>query len=321
MPTKKSPPNKHPDYVSVLIVDDNKMARSAWKKILQHSGQVKIVGEFALSEIPKKLEQIEPPEVIVAGNSYAEKGFLHNAKIKAIWGYYPKTLIICDKQQQVPLAFKAHADLAVYKPFDDQELVTWVRMISDEAKRLCEEYYGQLISNLKKKKERNNHLKLIQSILQLLFHPDLVNPESVDIRGVDGLSNDRLVFRNQAKKERKSETGVLKFDEFWEDMRQDHNAKYIPIDIYDSEIPKQAISKMGSYLTSSHGSFGLVIGHKKDVGNLHLLQLAQIDNENKIILLLDYADLQETLEYKAGGINPACLLKNQYQQLVIKAGQ
>lgn len=321
MPTKKSPPKKHPDRVSILIVDENKMARSAWKKILQRSGQVEIVGELALNEIPGKLKQTEPPEVIVAGNSYAEKGFLHNAKVKEIWGYFPKTLVICDKPQQVPPAFKAHADLAVCKPFDDQELVTWVRMISDEAKRLCEEYYGQLISNSAKQKERSGYLKLILSILQLLFHPDLVNPESVDIRDTDALSNDRLVFRNQAKKGKIQGNGALNFDEFWEDMRQDHNAKYIPIDIYNSEVPSQAIRRMASYLTPSHSSFGLVIGREKDLFKLRSMQVAQLDNEEKVILLLGHSDLQEMLEYKAGGINPACLLKIQYQQLVIKAGQ
>ena len=320
MPGNKAVPKKRSGQIDILMVDDNKMARAAWKKILQRSGQALIVGEITPGEFLRNIKQLQPPDVIIAGYSYVEKGFINNSKITKAWGYFPKTIIICENKKQVPQAFKSNADWAVAKPFNDQDLVTWVRIVSDEAKRLCEEYYANLSSMSKNENKQERHLKLIKSILQLLFHPDLVNPEKVESLENQPRFHARLVFRNQAKKGRDPDGGLIKFDEFWEDMRQDHQGKYIPIDVYNSEIAPLAVQELGKYLTRSHGLFGIIIGRGEVSRKISSLGIALYENEEKAVLLLGDVEIQEMLEYKAGGINPACLLKDLYQDLMVKAG-
>jgi hypothetical protein len=77
---------------------------------------------------------------------------------------------------------------------------------------------------------------------------------------------------------------------------------------------------LGKYLNPLHGSFGIIIGRGLVKTNLHPLTIALFENEKKAILLLGDAELQEMLEYKAGGVNPACLLQDLYQKLIADAG-
>jgi len=53
---------------------------------------------------------------------------------------------------------------------------------------------------------------------------------------------------------------------------------------------------------------------------LHPLTVALFENEKRAILVLGEAELQEMLEYKVGGVNPACLLQDLYPKLIADAG-
>lgn len=312
MPKSKLQYRKHNGHISILLVDESQIARSAWRKILQRSGLAHIAGEVAPNEVLREMKKLPPSEVIIAGYSFVEKKLLRNKKFVTAWGYFPKTIIVCDDKVQVAAAYRSQANWAVAKPFNDHELVTWTRAISDEAKRLCEEYYVKL-SPPDAKYSTEFDLTLVRSILQLLFHPDLVNPEKAEAH--DGIPG-RLVFRNQAKKGRVLDNGLIRFDDFWEDVRQDFQGKYIPVDFIGSEITPSAVQGLRMYMQNFLGMFGMIIGRGEVSHKIKSVATAIYKNEGRVILPLGDSDLQEMLEYKAGGINPACLLRNNFQDLI-----
>lgn len=315
--------NKATGQIRVLLVEDDDMARAGWKRVLGKSDQIRVVGETTLHALIKNIEKIPLPEIIITGFSFVERGMILSDELKKTWGNFPKNIIICENKEQVRIAYRSHADWATTKPFIDQDLVTWVRALSDDAKRLCSEYLAELVSIEKGSGQQQKFLKLVYAMLQLLFHPDLVNPEKIDLPdSPQSISPGRFVFRNQAKKENSESNGgkgEQKFDDFWEDARQNHESKYVAVDICNSEIDFAAIQRLGKYLTSSHGLLGLIIGRIPIKPRHYPLTVALFENEKKVILLLGDAELQEMLEYKAGGVNPVCLLKDLYQNLMVKA--
>lgn len=308
--------------IRVLLVDDDEMARNAWKKVLSKSSQIQVVGEAISRELVRNKNDIPVPEIIVSGFSFVEKGLIHSAKLIKTWGHSPKIIIICENKEQIKAAYKARADWAVAIPFSDQDLVTWIRAMSDDAKRLCGEYLERLNNLPGEGVQQSTFEKLIADMLQLLFHPDLVNPEKVDgIQSTRGAPFGRLIFRNQAKRQETAATEDEKkiFDEFWEDVRHTHKGKYITVDVHNSGLTPETIQSLGAYLTNIHGSFGLVIGRGSIAGKLYSLSISMFENEKKAILLLGDEDLQAMLEFKAGGVNPVCLLQDMYQRIIARA--
>ncbi len=322
MPRNKASPQKPHGKIRVLLVDDDGMARTAWKKVLGKSSQIKVIGEATPREFIRSIRNIAEPEVIVGGFSFVERGLIRSAKLIKTWGSRPKIIVIGENKEQVKEAYKAHADWAVASPFSEQDLITWIRAMSDDAKRLCSEYLSELVAIQKDNNQEEQFIKLIQEMLQLLFHPDLINPEKMETSDLSHpIRHGRLIFRNQAKKENLAEKdGLLKFDEFWEDARQNHGAKYVTVDVYNSEVIPSAIQSLGEYLTNLHGLFGLVIGRSLLKASLYPLTVALFENEKKAILPISDSELKEMLEYKAGGVNPVCLLQDLYQQLIADTG-
>jgi DNA-binding NarL/FixJ family response regulator len=310
--------------IRVLLVDDDEMARNAWKKVVSKSSQIQVIGETTLRDLERNIRNIYAPEVIVSGFPFVERGLVRSEKLIKTWGNFPKIIVICENKEQIKAGYKAHADWAAASPFSDQDLVTWIRAMSDDAKRLCSEYLAELVAIQKGSDQAQRFIKLIQGMLQLLFHPDLINPEKLDpLDSSQFFPKSRLLFRNQAKNDTvadKRKIGISTFDEFWKDARQNHESKYIAIDIYNSEITPVAIRVLGKYLTNLHGLFGIIIGRGPIKTRLYPLTVALFENEKKAILLLSDAELQEMLEYKAGGVNPACLLQDLYQKLIADAG-
>lgn len=316
MPLKKPLPKELSGKIRVLLVDDNGMARNAWKKVFSKSSQIEVVGEVSPRELVKNTAHVPVPEIIVAGFSIVEQELIQSVRLVKVWGVFPKTIVICENREQVKEAYRKYANWAAVSPFSDQDLVTWIRALGDDAKRLCGEYLSKLITIEKGEGRQQDFLRLTQGILQLLFHPDLVNPEKIEVFGFG-----RLVFRNQAKKENvnyDAGRSILKLDEFWEDVRQSHKSKYVAVDIHNSEIDASAVQILGKYLTDSHGRFGLIIGRGVIKESLFSLTAAIYENEKKVILLIGDAALQDMLEYKAGGINPVCLLQDFYQNLIFR---
>jgi len=257
----------------------------------------------------------------VAGFRFVESYLVRTEKIKKGRRSWPKTIIICENNEEVRAAFKARADWACTVPFEDQDLITWIRALSDDAKWLCSEYLSELTSTEVRKEQYPVFLKLVQESLQLLFHPDLVNPDKKVVwERLNTVPQGRLIFRNQANRENNAgDKNTTRFNEFWKDMRQYHDAKHVTADVYNSEILSSAIQNLGRYLSTLHGSIGLVIGRSFIRSKIYPLTIALFENEKKIILLLSDLEIQEMLEYKAGGVNPACLLQDLYQQLIADA--
>jgi DNA-binding NarL/FixJ family response regulator len=298
-------------------VDEDEMARNAWQRILSRSSQIEVIGETTPLELIRNFRDIPTPEIVVAGSSFAERGLIRSEKIRKQWGSFPKTIIVCENEEKVKAAFKARADWASIGPFSDQELITWTRALSDDAKRLCSEYLSELTTMEKGTDQHKTFLKLMQDILQLLFHPDLVNPKKMDSSNLSQeISRGRLIFRNQAKR---GKNRISDFNEFWEDAREFHQAKYVTVDIYNSEIVPAAIQALGKYLSNLHGSLGLIIGRSSEKPKLSPLTVALFENEKKVVIMLSDTEIQEMLEYKAGGVNPACLLQDLYQNLIADA--
>jgi hypothetical protein len=297
------------------------MARSAWKRVLNKSSQIQVIGETTPLELIRNMKEIPIPEIVVAGFPFVESGLDRAEKIQKQWGNVPKTIILCRNKEEVKAAFKAHADWAAAVPFDDQDLITWIRALSDDAKRLCSEYLSELTALPQGSGHSQDFVRLIEAMLQLLFHPDLVNPERIESMDIAKLAHQgRVVFRNQARKENPAgNNGKPKFDEFWEDVRQHHDAKYVTVDVYNAEIPASAVQTLGAYLTDFHGSFGIIIGRGSLRSRLYPLTVAFFENNKRVILLCSDTEIQEMLEYKAGGVNPTCLLQDLYQKLIADA--
>jgi DNA-binding NarL/FixJ family response regulator len=300
---KKKSKTKPSGKIRVMLVDDSAMARDAWKMVLTKSRQIEVVESLPTLDFIRRIKFSIPPEVIVAGQSFLDVGLLKPGILHSLFGYRPKVVLLVQLKSQIPSAFKAGADWVASEPFNDQELINWVRSLSDYAKRLCEEYREQLDSLGSGKKDTPIFYELISDILQLLFHPDLVNPEP-GLYPYD-LQATRLVFRNQTKDH-----------EFWMDAREKHLAKYVSVDIYNSQMQGDFIPKLGGYLSGTHGMLGLIIAKNMPKPNLFELSVALFENEQKVLLLLTENDILDMLRYKAGGINPACRLQDLYQSLI-----
>lgn len=321
MPHRASVPGNRMTKSGVLLVENDSMARNAWKKILSKSNQIRVIGEIATKEIGRIKINFPAPEIILTGFSFVERGLVRSEKLRKMWGTFPKIIVLCENKAQVGEAYRAHVDWAAAAPFNDHHLVTWVRALSADAKRLCEEYLSKLLNAERNELNRNEYYDAAREILQLLYHPDLVNPENIGIPNTGPVQPpQRLLFRNQAGVEAPgSGPEEKRFDEFWIDARQSHGAKYVTADLYNTRIAPAAISTLGRYLGELHGTFGLIVGRDFDEKALYPLTVSLFENERKAILLLDDERLQESLEYKAGGVNPACRLKDFYQKLIADA--
>jgi hypothetical protein len=100
-----------------------------------------------------------------------------------------------------------------------------------------------------------------------------------------------------------------------------HKSKYVTVDIYNKKLEPGNITSLGEYLTESHGLLGLIIGRKLPSSDIDMMSIALFENERKVVLALDVLLLCEMLEYKAGGINPVCLLQGLYQKLIASTGE
>jgi DNA-binding NarL/FixJ family response regulator len=321
MPRRKPSKRIHAGKIRVLLVDEEDLARRAWKRILQKSSQIEVMGECKPGVFFKEMQNTPEPEVVVAGFSYVSACLAQLPKFQRLWGNVPRTIIICQSKLEIKEAFKAGAEWTVAIPFDDQELVTRVRASSDDAKRLCSDYLSALHALRGDSASDETYLKLIQDILQLLFHPDLVNPERMHVPDRAGRTqHGRLVFRNQAKSGSAARSEHdSRFNEFWEEGRQGHNAKYVTVDVYNAEVTAPALQALGNYLGPLHGTLGLIVGRDPIPSRLSRLAVALFENEKKAILTLGSAEIEEMLEYKAGGVNPTCLLQDLYQRLIADA--
>ena len=283
------------------------MARSAWKKVLNSSKQIQIIGETIPQDFVNFSNNSKPPEVIVAGKSFSWMGRISETDMLRSSWIRPKVIMIVDNKEQVKLAFKKGADFSALKPFDPHELITWVRSLSDDAKRLCAEYRDRFTKVQSIQSQNEIYCELVSSVLQLLFHPDLVNPENTKKPTNVSLAS-RLVFRNQAREH-----------EFWIDASETHKSKYVTIDISNGAVLPDNISALGKYLTDSHGFMGLIIGRIFQPDTLHASSIALFEKEKKVVLPLNDLQLQTMLEYKAGGVNPVFELEHLYQKLIADA--
>lgn len=310
-----SRPSGHPrplpkasGQIRVLIVDEDAMVRKAWRKVLNDSRQIRVIGEANPFELGKFTNAPEPPEILVAGHSFMEAGYLKGGIQQSFWESRPKVIMIVENREQIKTAFKNGADFAAAKPFDSQDLITWVRALSDDAKRLCSEYHNRFSKIRAIQSQNKKYSELVGSILQLLFHPDLVNPESARMLADVPLSS-RLILRNQAREHK-----------FWIDAHEMHRSKYLTFDIYNEPVGADKLKALGKYLSESHGLMGFVIGRNLSMHDLQVVSIAFFENEGKVVLPLDDSQLQAMLEYKAGGVNPAFELENLYQKLIADAG-
>ena len=294
--------------IGVLLVDDNALARAAWKRVLSKSKQIKVVGETNPKDILSSAKELEAPEIIVGGLSFMEAGLLKEGRIRSFWGVQPKVILLAENKEQVKSAFKQGTDWAATKPFNDQDLINWVRTLGDDAKQLCSEYIDQLSALRIEKTYSEKYRELVSSILQLLFHPDLVNPEFAERLSSASLAG-RSVFRNQAKEH-----------EFWIDANKVYQSRYVTVDIYNTVLESEYVALLGKYLSESHGLLGLIVGRKIPFSRLNAMSVSLFENQRKAVLFLDDSHLREMLEYKAGGINPVCLLQDLYQNLIASAG-
>lgn len=121
--------------IRVLLVDDDEMARNAWKKVVSKSSQIQVIGETTLRDLERNIRNIYAPEVIVSGFPFVERGLVRSEKLIKTWGNFPKIIVICENKEQIKAGYKAHADWAAASPFSDQDLVTWIRAMSDNASR------------------------------------------------------------------------------------------------------------------------------------------------------------------------------------------
>ncbi|HXD09290.1 MAG TPA: hypothetical protein VN653_04445 [Anaerolineales bacterium] len=308
MPPKRVSPKKPAGQIRVLIVDDDELVRRAWRKVLNGSGQIRVIGEVDPGSLGKFTIVPEPPEIIVAGYSLLKAGYWNRSRLQSLRKSRPKVLLIVETKEQLKTAFKNRVDFAVAKPFDSPDLITWVRMLSDDAKRLCAEYHDQLSIIGSGPSQNGQYYELVSNILQLLLHPDLVNPEDARPPAAVPLAG-RLVFQNRAHEHK-----------FWIDARGVHASKYLTIDIYNEKLIPNHIRMLGKYLSESHGMLGIVVGRTMSPVELNAVATALYDNERKMVLPLDDTQLRAMLEYKAGGVNPVFELERLYQKLVANAG-
>lgn len=295
--------------IRVLLIHENELARSAWKKVLNKSGQIIVIGETKALEPYRLPEGTQPPEIIVASMLILGTGVLRTARLKVIFGIRPRIIILTENKEDMKIAFKEGADWAAVEPIDAQDLITRVRALSGDAKKLCAEYRDRFSMIKTEDRHKNMFRDLVDSTFQLIFHPDLVNPEAVTLSSNTSLAG-RLVYRNQARGH-----------EFWIDAHQMHKSKYVTVDIYDKKLEPGNITSLGKYLSESHGLLGFIVGLKSPSSDLDAMSIALFENERKVVLALDVSLLCEMLEYKAGGINPVCLLQDRYQKLIASTGR
>ena len=294
--------------IRVLLIHENKLARSAWKKVLDKSGHIVVVGATESLETYHYSEKTPPPEIIIASMSILSAGVLRANHLKTIFGVRPRIIILAESKDEVKIAFKEGADWATAEPFDPQDLITRIRALSGDAKRLCAEHRDNFSIIRSGDSQKRRFCDLVSSTIQLIFHPDLVNPEYIAIPSNNSMAG-RLVFRNQARDH-----------QFWIDAREIHQSKYVAVDVYNKRLKPETITSLGKYLSESHGLFGLVVGRNSGSIDLDAMSKALFENEQKIVLALDISLLCEMLEYKAGGINPVCLLQDRYQKLIALSG-
>lgn len=294
--------------IRVLLIHENGLARSAWKKVLSKSGQIVVIDSIETLKFYRLLPGTLPPEIIVASMPILVSGVLRIEHLKAIFGICPKIIILAENKEDVKIAFREGADWAAAEPIDPQDLITQVRALSGEAEKLCAEYRDGFSTIRAGDSQNRKFCDLVDNSFQLVFHPDLVNPEYVTLSSTNSLAG-RLVFRNQARGH-----------EFWIDARQMHQSRYITVDIYNKRLEPANIATLGKYLSASHGLLGLIVGRQSASPGLNATLIALLENEQKIVLTLDISILRDMLEYKAGGINPVFLLQDRYQMLIASAG-
>ena len=294
--------------IRVLLIHENDLARSAWKKVLEKSGHIAVVGAIETLETYHHPENTSAPEIIVASMSILNARVLRANHLKPIFGIRPRIIVLAENKEEVKIAFKEGADWATAEPIDTQDLITRVRALSGDAKKLCAEHRNNFSMIRSGNSQKRRFCDLVSSTFQLIFHPDLVNPECIVPPSNNSMAG-RLVFRNQARDH-----------PFWIDAREIHQSKYVAVDVYNKRLKPETIPSLGKYLSESHGLFGLVVGRNSRSIDLDAMSKALFENERKVVLALDVSLLCEMLEYKAGGINPVCLLQDRYQKLIASSG-
>lgn len=293
--------------IRVLLIHENELARSAWKKVLGKSDQISVIDAVQNLKSYHLSDVTQPPEIIIANMSILVSGMLRVDQLKTVFGIRPKIIILTENKDDVKIAFKQGADGATAEPFDAQDLITQVRALSGEAENLCAEYRDEFSIIKAGRSQMGKFYDLVSNSLQLIFQPDLVNPESVMTSSANPLLS-RLVFRNQARNH-----------EFWIDTRQIHQSRYVTVDVYNNKLEPENIVTLGNYLSESHGLLGLIVGRRVLAHDLDEMSIALFENERKVVLILNETLIRDMLEYKAGGINPVCLLQDQYQKLIASA--
>jgi len=298
---KKLPANI--DTIKVALVDDVPLAIEGWKRSLKNEVDI----EIALETTPNKLSEIRkyplPVEIILVGAWWlATKAGREWLRTLKGLNYRPKVIAIATTEIEIRNAQKAGVDEAALSPIKRGDLVSLVRGLSRDDKRVSEFYANRLLEIRQAKGNNTSYEDLIYSILQLLFDSDLINPKYVD-RDI-GVRD--LIFLNLGK------------HRFWMEIKTRYGVDYLIFFLgnKNANFVSSELDELGKYLDGPFGRFGILFTRNDAGKNACNLQLAIYKNYQKIILIMNEVHLREMLALKAARMDPLEVLQDLYEEII-----
>ena len=196
-------PNKK---ANILIVDDYKMIREAWKQLLHLQGSVNVVGEASNGKEAIALCKTLKPDLILMDINMPEMNGVD--AIRIIKNNFPWIKIIALTVQMelayVKSVLKYGAEGFVTKNSDKEELFQAIELAINDERYLCKDIQQLLLNNTihdKEKKTRSltiRELEIIRLIGEGLTSTQIADKLFLNIKTIE--SHRRNIFKKLAVK-------------------------------------------------------------------------------------------------------------------------
>jgi CheY-like chemotaxis protein len=301
----------------ILFIDDEPRLIEPYVEAISEGGfKTRVL--TSITEVRTFLETYDcDPRCIVLDIMFpADKNLSHTLSLDGLTAGMPIFASLRSYFPEVPVVIFTNASsTAVRKFFLDQKKCSFfyktdllpyelAEVVTAIAKDLAEDLLSQLEACPRGQKHAKKFESICVSILEFLFVPPLQKVISQS-RRADGHEIRDAILPNRA------------YGYLWEALRQEFDAKHIVVEFknYTKQIGKAEVSQLREYLTrKSLGRFGLLISRFHPSESALLSRLDAYNQQNCLILFLEDKDLQEMIELRRDGKNPAIVIENMKEE-------
>lgn len=304
------------ECIGILLADDTLIAREGWRRILETTDGVCVLGEaLVIEEVHSRTQQLRPDVVLLDLKWHHDRRAGLTA-IRRLKRENPDTKLIAISAYEELLAEarRAGADGALPKSFSRAELLATVYAVCSEQPdedvwtvrlQLDATGYATRLAALKPgRRAAGRYEALMEEVLPFLFEGHLTDFEFQRRHHEGEEIWDAVAYNNSN-------------DPFWTSIRQQHEVSQALFELKNvRSLRATHVSQLAGYLGDPLMRFGVIVTRNASTTGATREAHRTLKRHGDVILILGDDEILEMLRVKADGGDPTDCLRRVYLALV-----